>query len=163
MPDYLIAIYGLTLTIIAINDLCKYKIPNVLLGILLCVYFLNWFLNPDLYSLQEFLTIFIVGNALMILLSAFKFIGAGDGKFIVIVLLISGYAELTKILILIGLLGGAISLLWLILGSSSGSVIYYYLSKKNLMNKIPKCIKKIDLKKIPYGVAISTAVLFTLV
>jgi Flp pilus assembly protein protease CpaA len=163
MPDYLIAIYGLTLFIIAINDLCKYKIPNYLLGILLCIYFFNWFLNPDLYSLKEFLTIFIVGNALMILLSAFKFIGAGDGKFIVIVLLISGYTKLTKTLILIGLFGGAMSVLWLILASSSGSVVYYYLSKKNLMVKIPKCIKKINLKKIPYGIAISLSAILTLI
>lgn len=109
------AIYIIINVIIGIYDFSFYRIPNILLGALLVLYGLYAPIYMDVNEI--FSSVLIFGLALTITfgLYAFRFIGAGDAKYISVVSLWAGAPRVIPLLIFITLLGGVLAFGYLLL------------------------------------------------
>lgn len=102
---------------IALYDFSFYRIPNVFLGMLLVLYAfaapLYLGVNQFINSLIAFAIVLIIGFGLF----AFKFIAAGDAKYLAVTSLWVGSGEVLSLIFIISLAGGLLGLIYLFLGN----------------------------------------------
>lgn len=102
-------------SVIGIYDFSFYRIPNSLLGGLLILYgiYAAFYLNVEtiLSSAGVGLVMLILGFGLF----AFKFIGAGDAKYLAVASLWVGAAKIVNFILIFSLIGGVLSVIYLLL------------------------------------------------
>ena len=98
-------------------DFSFYRIPNALLAALLILY---GFYAPFYLGLEQILNSLIVFSVVLFsgfLLYAFKFMGAGDIKYLAVASIWVGTQNILQLLILIAIVGGILGIFYLFLGA----------------------------------------------
>lgn len=146
----ILGILPLGLALAAVSDLLTMTIPNRISAVVLASFFvlapligLSW---PDIgMSLVGGLAVFGVCFALF----AINVMGGGDAKLLTASAVWFGFNQsLLAYLVTVGYVGGAVTVVFLLLRVSSGSV---------LAMGIPLPNSLVTAKKIPYGIAIAIA------
>lgn len=164
---------------IAIYDFSFFRIPNVLLILLLGLYIIYapFYVDPDqiVTSLFIFSVVLIISFALF----ALKAIGGGDAKYLSVVSLWAGTHEILPLLIIISLVGGGLALIYLLFrdyvgrfsdyvwshiqtGEARWSSLRYMWLGSGLGAELGKR-ENIDSRMVPYGVAIAAGAIITMV
>ena len=135
----------------AASDIWRYRIPNYLvLGIVgaFGVYSLaavNW---PQLgWSLLAGLSVMIVGTVLF----ALRMFGGGDVKLLGAMALWTGFADLQRFLLIMGVAGGMLALVWL------ARRLFQRRARAQTVPASETATAPAIAKRIPYGVAIAIA------
>lgn len=142
--------------VIACWDFLFYKIPNSLLLGLLGVAVLHKLAGPMdahalMWSFGVAVIVLLVGYALF----AFKFLGAGDGKYMAVAALFFPASKVLTFLILMSFAGAILALIYKF---ASPHVNVF---KKLIGEQLPKGYEVVEEtgKTIPYGVAISAGII----
>lgn len=106
--------------LIGIYDFSFYRIPNLLLGVLIVLYGFYAPLYLDFHTILSSLIVFAVVLAVSFALYAFKLVGAGDAKYISATSLWAGAHGILPLLFLVSLAGGILALVYLILRDHVG-------------------------------------------
>ncbi len=108
-------IYVLINVIIGVYDFSFYRIPNLLLGILLVIY---GFCAPFYMGYENILSALVVFAVVLVVgltLYAAKTIGGGDAKYLAVVSLWAGFPGVVQLIFVIAIAGGVIAIIYLLL------------------------------------------------
>lgn len=152
MPIIAIVLLAAMLTVIFF-DATRFIIPNWLNAALLALYPVAVLLSPEHVNWQADLLGFLGAFAVGYFIFMFRIMGGGDVKLIIVLALWVGVANLAKFTFFFAMLGGALTILLLILRAIMPAII------KNT-EKLPRALKK--RKPVPYGLAIAGAFLILL-
>lgn len=110
-------VYVLINILIGVYDFSFYRLPNILLGLLIILYgfYASLYLEADviLSSLGISLIVLIFSFGLY----AFKFIGAGDAKYLVVASLWVGFHNIFIFFLTFSLIGGLLGVVYLVLST----------------------------------------------
>ncbi len=165
--------------LIGVYDFSFYRIPNLLLAVLLILYgfYAPLYIGFDgiLTALLVFATVLIIGLALF----ASKIIGGGDAKYLALISLWAGFPGVVQVMFLIAVVGGLMAIVYLLLSnyvvrmsdwawkqiqqveSYCPSFQYMWLGSGEGPERGKR--ENISTRVVPYGVAIATgAIIMTL-
>ena len=157
--------------LIGVYDFSFYRIPNLLLGVLVVLYGFYAPLYLDLHTILSSLVIFAIILAVSFGLYAFKLIGAGDAKYISVTSLWFGVHGIVPLLFLISLVGGVLALVYLVLRDHVGRFsdwVWLKIQKAEVLYPTLQYVwigsgsgpekgkrENIGSRMIPYGIAIA--------
>ncbi len=155
---------------IALNDFLFFRIPNMLILTLIGLFVAKLVFLQTLEESYFPLIVFVVSITVGFMLYAFKFVGAGDAKFLAVTAMWASEMNLLAFFLIIGLAGGLVALLYLFMERPINAVRAYALSilPAKLQNDVGTVnanvptgtkqgkSKKTTLQKrsIPYGVPV---------
>lgn len=133
-------------------DITRYIIPNWLVGSLLVLYPVAVMLAPGdadwKMAIVGMVVVFIAGYVLF----AMRWMGGGDVKLITVCSLWVGWQSLLEFIFMFALIGGAFSLLLLVLRK-----MLPFIPRKNPDKPLPRILRNGE--PVPYGVAIAIGLL----
>ena len=164
---------------IAVYDFSFFRIPNLLLGVLLILYAFYAPLYLDVNTILNSLLVFVITFAVCFGLYCFKVFAAGDAKYIAVVSLWFGTHGVLPLFFAISLIGGGIALLYLVFGDHIARLSdWVWLKMQAVEAKCPRAQSvwigsgtgpeagqraNIGSRVIPYGIAVAAgAVLLTI-
>lgn len=168
---FIITLFVLTNLLIAVYDFSFYRIPNVLLGVLLVLYA---FYSP-IYLTREIIVSSLVVFAVVLFLGfgfyVLKFIGGGDAKYIAVASLWVEAHQILQFIFLVALIGGGLALLYLAIKHPMGRLSdWVWMRIQKCEERFPRLEKiwvgsgigaekgkrePLDPRAIPYGIAIA--------
>ena len=171
MLTAILVLYCILNVAIAIYDFSFFRIPNVLLALLIGLYIIYapLYVEPDqlVTSLLTFSVVLIVSFALF----AFKAIGGGDAKYLSVASLWVGMHDVLPFLLIVSLFGGALALIYLFLRDYVGRLSDWMWSQIQKGEARCACLRHVWLgsglgaelgkrenvssRMVPYGVAIA--------
>ncbi len=165
--------------LIGVYDFSFYRIPNLLLGLLIVLFA---FFAPLYLVLQDILSsllTFAIVLALSFALYGFKIIGAGDAKYISATSLWFGAHGVIPFLFVVSLIGGLLALAYLVFRDPIGSLSdWSWMKIQKIETRYPKFQKiwvasgagpekgkreNIGPRMVPYGVAIAAGAIIMLI
>lgn len=170
-------IYILLNFFVGVFDFSFYRIPNIIL-FFLCLLFAGYgslylSMGDILWALGVFAGLLAFGFVLF----NFHFIGAGDAKYLAVAGLWVGLSGILKFLLIVSLAGGALSLLYLLLGNHMAylsDLSWTYIQKLESNFSFLKRLwfwsgkgaeggkrVKVGTQTVPYGIAIATGAIMT--
>ena len=154
-PDTIaLPVFAVAMAIAAYEDFRRFIIPNLVPAILCIAWPLHFAASPSLLgggaAIGCALTVFIVGAVLY----HWKAVGAGDVKLLTAATLWAGASGIPSLLMLTGVLGGAIAVFLLMPG---GAQIVEMV--RSLVSRSPAVTEHGLKMPMPYGVAIAGAAL----
>ncbi|MBY0502087.1 MAG: prepilin peptidase [Alphaproteobacteria bacterium] len=164
-------IYCIINVIIAVYDFSFFRIPNLLLAMLLGIYIIVAPFYISLEDISSSLIIFAVVLIISFALFSFKFIGGGDAKYIAVSSLWVGAQGILPFLLIVSIIGGALALPYLFLKDHMGrcsdwvwiqiqkaetrySFLQYVWAGSGIGPEMGKR-ENISSRMIPYGIAIA--------
>lgn len=173
------SLFALINVLIGVYDFSFFRIPNVLLGLLLVLYAFFAPIYLDFYTILSSLAVFVLMLILGFSLYALKIIGAGDAKYIAVASLWFGPQGIIPLLFFISLVGGGLALIYLVLRDHVGRLSDWvwlkfqtaektYPSFQNIWigsGKGPEREKRenIGSRMVPYGIAIAAGSIIVLI
>lgn len=177
MSTLLIGLAILLMLLASITDLLYYRIPNNVVGLLFILFPLFTLSTSQSITFQPyvlFAIIFILGMVLFYL----NLIGGGDAKFLSVVALWIGWAKIIPFLILMGIIGGALSITILAMPKVIKNIAKkarHFVGKQRVLTPLMSRFLNENNKEVerdilsmqqahmvPYGVAITAAALIML-
>ncbi len=164
--------------LIGVYDFSFYRIPNILLGALLVLYafYASLYLGGD-----HILSSLAVGAGMLALgfaCFAFKFIGAGDAKYLVVISLWMGLPGVLNFILIFSLTGGGLGLIYLMLPHHMARLSDWIWSHIQKAEERYPCFEyiwagsgvgaeknkraNIGVRSIPYGIAIAVGAIITM-
>lgn len=134
-------------------DASKFIIPNWLVGSLLLLYPVAYYCSPAIIDWKMDMLGMLLMFALGYFIFAFRLMGAGDVKLIIVLSLWVGLGKLAMFGFNFAVLGGILSIVVLV----ARKLVPYTISDKS---KLPRIFR--DKQPVPYGLAISGAFLMML-
>lgn len=175
----ILSLFVLLNVMIGFYDFSFYRIPNLLLGLLLMLYGFYAPLYLDFNTIASSLIIFAVVFVFSFALYALKAIGAGDAKYLAVVALWFGVHGIIPLLFFVSLAGGMLALVYVLLGTPIARLSDWVWSKiqkaevscprlEGLWLGSGKGPEKgtrenIGSRMIPYGIAIAAGSIITLI
>ena len=172
------SLFTLINIMIGVYDFSFFRIPNLLLGLLLVLYAFFAPIYLDFHTILSSLAVFFLMLVLGFSLYALKIIGAGDAKFISVASLWFGVHGIIPLLFFTSLVGGGLAIIYLIFRDHVGRFsdwvwLKFQKAEKmypNLQNvwigsgKGPEKEKRenIGSRMIPYGIAIAAGSIIVL-
>jgi len=173
-------IFVLIHLVIGIYDFSFYRIPNFLLGALLVLYAFYAPLYVGIEGILSSLLIFAVFIALGFALYAFKYIGAGDAKYLAVASLWAGphVQGVIQFVLIVTLIGGVIGIIYLLLKHHLARLSDWVWSRIQRGESHYPALQSIwmgsaqgagmgkreniDLRMVPYGLAIAAGAIITM-
>ncbi|OJW51454.1 MAG: hypothetical protein BGO67_06835 [Alphaproteobacteria bacterium 41-28] len=171
-------IYILINVVIGVYDFSFYRIPNLLLGILLVLYGLCAPFYMGYEIILNSLVVFGVILFVTLALYAAKTIGGGDAKYLAVVSLWAGFPGVVQLIFLIAVIGGGIAIIYLLLRDHIARLSDWLWSKiQRFENRYPVLQylwiwsgagpetgerDNISSNMVPYGVAIAIGSIITM-
>lgn len=165
--------------LIGVYDFSFYRIPNILLGMLLVLYAFYAPIYLDFKTILSSLAIFAIVFALSFGLYAMKVIGAGDAKYIATASLWFGAHGILQLLFIVSLIGGVLAIIYLVFKDHIGRLsdwIWIKIQKAEAFypklqsmwigsGAGPEMGKRenIGSRMIPYGIAIAAGSIIMLI
>jgi prepilin peptidase CpaA len=165
--------------LIGLYDFSFYRIPNLFLAMLLVLYA---FYAPLYLGLEDILNSLAVGGLMLFLsflLFAFKFIGAGDAKYLSVTSLWVGLPGVISFILIFSLVGGILAVFYLVLRDPIGrfsDLIWLRIQKLEIRFPCfqsvwlasgggPEQGKRVNIssRMIPYGIAIAFGAILVMV
>lgn len=134
-------------------DATRFIIPNWLVGSLLALYPVAYYLSPAIIDWKMDILAMLLTFAIGFVVFALRLMGGGDVKLIIVLALWVGWEKLAMFGFNFAVLGGVLSLAILLIRK----MIPYAVSNKD---KLPRVFK--DKQPVPYGLAIAGAFLMML-
>lgn len=134
-------------------DATRFIIPNWLVGNLLALYPIAFFMSPATIDWQMDLAAMLLTFAIGYVIFALRLMGGGDVKLIIVLALWVGWEKLAMFGFNFAVLGGILSIIILL----ARKAVPYTVSNKE---KLPRVLK--DKQPVPYGLAIAGAFLMML-
>ncbi len=146
------AIYAAALCYGCISDIKSLKIPNSVSGVVLVLFFVNYWLMDPQESIKQHIAVGGGAFVLTFALYALGYMGAGDVKLISALMLWAGPKDGLTFLVIMTMVGGLLAALLLIARKSMAlwPSTYHYIPSRRL-----KSWAKLGI--FPYGIAICTA------
>lgn len=173
----ILALFILINSLIGVYDFSFYRIPNLLLGILLILYAFYAPIYLDLNTVLSSLIIFAILLIISFALYTTKIIGAGDAKYISVISLWFGAHEIIPLLFVISVAGGVLAIIYLIFTDHIASFSDWVWTKIQKAEALYPKLKTIWLgsgvgpemgkrenigpRMIPYGIAIAAGSIIT--
>jgi prepilin peptidase CpaA len=175
----IIVMYCILNVAIATYDFSFFRIPNIFLLLLvgLYVFYAIFYVQPDkiITSIFAFTLVLIISFALF----ALKAIGGGDAKYLSVISLWVGMNDVLSFLVIVSLVGGGLALIYLLLRNHVGRIsdwVWSQIQKGEAHYSFlrlawfgsglgPELGKRenINSRMVPYGVAIATGAIITMV
>lgn len=147
-------VIGALMCAVIFYDITRYIIPNWIVGMLLISYPVAVFLSPNLIHWQESIIVALAAFAVGFVVYAFKLMGGGDVKLLVVTLLWIRLDAAFEYLLQVACAGGALALfLWL-----SRMVVVKAMVFAHKSWTLPR-IWQVG-APLPYGVAIASVFLY---
>lgn len=165
--------------LIGIYDFSFYRIPNLLLMVLLVLFGLT---APFTLGLNEIISSFITFGAVFLvclILFLIKIFGAGDAKYFAVIALWMGYPDVVPFVLYTSIVGGGLALIYLIAQdhfSRFSDLTWKFIQKMEVCLPLLESIwigsgtgpekgkrEYIKPKTIPYGVAIATGAMIMMI
>jgi Flp pilus assembly protein protease CpaA len=108
-------LYVLLNVAIGIYDFSFYRIPNLLLGVLLVLYGLCAPFYMNFESIISALIVFAVVLVTGLILYSLKTIGGGDAKYLAVASLWAGFPGVVQLIFVVAIAGGIIAVIYLLL------------------------------------------------
>jgi len=164
--------------IIGLYDFSFYRIPNILLGALIVLY---GFYAPLYLDMNAFFSSLAICGGMLVLgfgLFSFKLIGAGDAKYLAVASLWMGTHGILYFILFFSLIGGGLGFIylfltdymarlsdwvWIQIQKAEGNCSYLeYVWAGSGMGPEKKMRANIGSRSIPYGVAIASGAIITM-
>lgn len=129
-------------------DATRFTIPNWLNGLIIALYPFYVLMSPVAVNWQHGLIAFAIVLVVGFAIFAMKWMGGGDIKLLVATALWIGFSQLADYIIVVALLGGALSLLVVMLRKLAPYVLKYSQEKP-----LPRLLR--DGEPMAYGLAIA--------
>lgn len=173
----LVSLFIIINIIIAVYDFTFFRIPNVLLLVLIGLFVVYASLEMDFREFLENGFLFLGALVVCYFLFAFHIIGGGDAKYIPVIVLWMGWHQALVFIVLMTVLGGGLAVAYLIFSSyleMCAIKLFKLIQRGEEKYPVLKNIwvfsgagalqdKEYKIKKIPYGVAISLSAIWLII
>lgn len=171
------AVYIFIHAVLGLYDFSFYRLPNILLGGLLVLYGFYAPLYLDMNTVLSSLAICMGVLALGLVLFFFKFMGAGDAKYLAVASLWVGPQGILYFIFIVSLIGGGLGVMYILLTNHMARLSDWTWEKIQRGEERCPCLEwvwigsgggpekkvraNIESRSVPYGVAIAAGAIIT--